>query len=441
MISFLAAAATTLMGQTTGSAAVAPLPARAVPTMTLSEATDLALAQASNFKGAQINEGIAAEDIKQARAAFYPKIAAVPNVIYTTPSIASAGLGVPRLPSFLGANAITEYQLLTNTSGEIDVSGKLKANLIKSQYLLASARAGTAIARLELISAVEDSYFSLALASTKKAAADANLAAANEFEANIRLQLTAGEVAPVDLVRARLQTAARRDELAQAVADEKIAAGSLQFLTGGKPGDPIRAVDLLTQMPLAGEIDRISEAAVAARPEFAQLDADAEAAKQEIRGTVAERRPQVNYSVSTGVLSDSLGAAGIKNGFGAQVSVGLNFTIFDKGARRARETQARLRLDQIANSRRLAERALAQMFFTARTQANAAAGRIRQLGDSVTDAEQNLTASLARYRAGEASIIEVTDAQNLLIAQKQSLYQAIYDYQTARAHLLKAIGQ
>lgn len=416
-------------------------PAQKVPVITLDEATDLALAQASIYKGALINEHIAGEDIRQARAALYPKVAAVPNVIYTTPSISSAGVGVSRLPSFLGANAITEYQILTNTSGVIDISGQLRANLIKSEYLLASAKAGTAIARLELISAVADSYFSLALATTRRSAAEGNLAAADAFEANIQLQLTAGEVAPVDLVRARLQTAARRDELAQAESDEKIAAVSLQFLIGGRPVDPIRAVDLLTQMPVAGEIDQISEAAVATRPEFAQLEADAAAAQQEIRSSAAERRPQMNYSVSTGVLSDSLGGNGIKSGFGAQVSVGLNFTIFDKGARRSREIQARLHLEQIENSRKLTERALAQMFLTARTQAIAAAGRIRLLGGSVTDANENLNASLARYRAGEASIIEVTDAQNTLIAQKQSLYQAIFDYQTARSHLLRSIGK
>ena len=47
-----------------------------------------------------------------------------------------------------------------------------------------------------------------------------NLQAAQEFENNTKLQLDAGEVAPVDLVRARLQTATRRDELEQAKTEE-----------------------------------------------------------------------------------------------------------------------------------------------------------------------------------------------------------------------------
>lgn len=49
--------------------------------ITLAEAVDLALKQASNYTSAQINEQIAAEDIKQAKAGFYPKISALPNLI------------------------------------------------------------------------------------------------------------------------------------------------------------------------------------------------------------------------------------------------------------------------------------------------------------------------------------------------------------------------
>ena len=124
-----------------------------------------------------------------------------------------------------------------------------------------------------------------------------------------------------------------------------------------------------------------------------------------------------------------------------QATVGVTIPLFDWGASRSREAQAKLKLQQTENNKLLAERQFVQQFYTARTQAIAAASRIKQLGASITDAEINLSASLARYRAGEASIVEVTDAQNLLIAQRQSLYQAIFDYQTARARLLRTIGQ
>ncbi len=418
-----------------------PTPQVGSRVITLNDAVDLALKQASNYRNAQFNERIAAEDVRQAHSAFYPKVAAVPTIIYTTPSLASTSGNIPRPPSFLGANAVTEYQALANTSGEIDTSGKLKAALRRSEFLLASAKAGSEIARRELVAAVGDAYFALSLTATKRFAAENNLAAAETFEANIRLQLDAGEVAPVDLVRARLQSAARRDDLLASRSDESTASDTLLFLTGGKLGDSIAAADLLTMMPVDGEIERFSDTAIRTRPEFAQFDAATSAARQDVFSAIADRHPQFNYSVSTGFLSDSLGGSAIKNSFGAQISVGVRFTLFDKGISRSQETQARLRIEQTENARQLAERSFVSDFYIARRQAAVAATRIKSIAASITDADQNVTASTARYRSGEASIIEVTDAQNLLIALRQSLYQAIYDYQTAKLHVMRAVGQ
>src|SRR4051812_9799319 len=67
-----------------------PSPVNVIDTtkpLTLAEATDLALTQASNYKAAQINELSAGEDVKQARAAFLPKVSAPLNFIYTSPSL------------------------------------------------------------------------------------------------------------------------------------------------------------------------------------------------------------------------------------------------------------------------------------------------------------------------------------------------------------------
>jgi len=406
--------------------------------LTLNEAIDLALNQASNYKTAQINEQIAQEDINQARAAFYPRVTAQPNFIYTSPSLTKTN-GV-REPSFLGADAITVYQGLINASGEIDTSGRLKATLLRNRALLDAARAGSEIAKRELVQSVVDAYFNLALSEIKRSGAEMNLEAAQEFEKNTKLNLEAGEVAPVDLIRARLQTATRRDELEQAKTEEIVNADALKFLIGYDFTVPVSTENLLLQMPVDDEIERYAETAINTRPEFAQFEAERRAAEQDLKIAKTERRPQFTYSVSGGFITDKLTPVRLRDTLGVQASVGVTIPIFDKGAK-SRATQAQLKIQQAENARNLAERQFAQAFFTARTQSISARTRIRQLGATITDAEQNLRASLARYQAGEAPITEVTDAQNLLIAQRQLLYQAIFDYQTARSRLLRAIGQ
>jgi outer membrane protein TolC len=406
--------------------------------ISLNEAIDLALKEVSAFTAAQINQSIAAEDVRQARAAFLPKVTAPLSYIYTSPSAVG---GAPRPPSFIAANAVNEYQALVTAAGEIDTSGRLRAELKRTQALVESARAGGEVARRDLIQAVVDAYYNFALSTTKRRGAESNVQAAVEFEENTRLQLEAGEVAPVDLVRARLQTESRNDELAQAKTDEAVNAGTLKALVGMGFDQDVATFDLLTQMPVDDEIQRFSEATISSRPEFAQFEADRKAAEQEISVARAERRPQLTYSISPGFDSDSMLPRALKDHVGIQATVGVTVPIFDWGASHSRETQAKLRMQLAENNRRLAERQFVQAFFAARTQALAAQERIARLTRSIADAENDLSASLARYHAGEAPITEVVDAQNLLVTQRQMLYQALFDYQTAKSRLARAAGQ
>ena len=98
-----------------------------------------------------------------------------------------------------------------------------------------------------------------------------------------------GEVAPLDLLRAELQITTRRDELEQARANEKAAADVLRSLVSYAFAQPMVVNELLTAMPEDGEPARFTAAAVAQRPELAQLLAEQRAAEAEIAVAQAER--------------------------------------------------------------------------------------------------------------------------------------------------------
>jgi outer membrane protein TolC len=402
--------------------------------LTHAEAIRLALAQASAFQAAKYTELIAAEDVKQARIAFLPRFAIPSTFIYNSPTLGP--IFVDRF-SFISANAVTEYQALASATGEIDIVGRLRAGLKRSVALLEAAQAGTEVARRTLIQGVDDAYFGLSLANAKRRSAELTVAAAEDFARVTELMLNAGEVAEVDLIRARLQVASRRDELEQARAAETATAGSLRVLVGYDFATAIEVVDLATAVPDGTEIDRFVSTSITARPEFAQLDAERRAAEQEARAARAERLPQLTYSINGGFDSDSLHPDPLHDHTGVLATVSINIPIFDWGASRSREQQAQLRIKSFESERELARRNLTQQFYAARSQALAAVSRYQFLSQSVTQAERNLQASIARYRSGEAPIIEVTDSQSTLAAQRAALYQAMFDYQQARARLVQ----
>jgi outer membrane protein TolC len=407
------------------------------------EAVRLSLLQASAFQTAHYAELIASEEVRQARAAFLPRITIPATVTYNSPTPGPVAPGTPTAErfSFISANAVIEYQTLAGAAGEIDLAGRLRAALRRSVALLEAARAGTEIARRTLIQAVDDAYYGLALSTAKRGALELSVAAADEFARITQLMFNGGEVAEVDVIRARLQAASRRDDLEQARVTEIVAAGSLRVLVGYDFATPIEVVDLKNDLPDVGSIDRFVASAISNRPEFAQLDAERRAAEQEAKAARAERLPQFTYSIAGGFDSESLRPDPIHDHTGVLASVSVTIPLFDWGASKSREQQARLRARSLESERNLAVRSFTQQFYAVRAQALAAASRYQLLSASVADAERNVQASISRYRAGEAPIIEVTDAQSTLASQRAALYQALFDYQQARARLLQVTAQ
>ena len=406
----------------------------------LDEVLRLANAQVSGLRQAQLNERVAEEEVRQARAAFLPRVTAPFDYIYTSPSL---GLrrGEPRAPSYIANNAIGEYQALLSVAGDIDLSGRLRATLARNRALLEAARAGTEVARRALRQASTEAYYGLALTTAQRRAAEQNLAAAREFEHITSLLLSGGEVAPVDLTRAQLQTNQREGELEQARAAEEVAAAALRVFTGYEQARAIAAADLSTLTPAPGEVEAFTAETLSRRPEFTQFAAQERAAEQEIVVARADRRPQLSYTLNGGFDTDSMRPTRLREHAGVSAAVNLAIPIFDWGAAKSRERQAQVRLQLAQNERAQAERGFAQEFNAARVQALSASTRIRLAAEGVRLAESNLNTSIARYRAGEAQILEVTDAQTTLAAQRLAFFQALFDYQLALARLRQAAGQ
>jgi len=417
-----------------------PQPSTIETQLSLDEALRLANVQASTFQTAVINERIAAEDVRQAQAAFLPKVSTPLSYIYTSPAL---GLppGEPRAPSFVSADGIGVTDALVNVAGDFDIAGRLRATLARNRALLSAAHAGTEAARRALAQAVVEAYYGLALANAQRRAAEGNLAAAEEFEHITSLLLSGGEVASVDLTRAQLQTLARRDDLQKAQANEKVAAGALRVFVGYEFSRPINTTDLALAIPTDSEYAQFRAEDVSRRPEFIQLEQQLRAAQQEIKIARADRLPSLSYSINGGFDTDSLKAPRLKEHTGVSAAISFSIPIFDWGASRSRERQARLRVDLAENERTIALRGFTQQFYAAQAEVQSAAARIGLAREGVTKAQANVAASIARYRAGEAQIVEVTEGQTTLVEQRNALYQAIFDYQTALARLKQATGR
>jgi outer membrane protein len=416
-------------GQATSLAPAATAPAP----MTVQNATQAALLQANAYQQAVIDEQSAALDLMQARAALLPRVRSSSTAIYNRPLHPGSSD-----PSFIAENAQREYQELLGVEGSLDLG--MRAAIARGHALLGAAHAGTEIARQALVRGVREAYFGLGLATAKRRSAEETLAAAEEFERVTTLQHNGGELAEVDVIRARLQTAQRRDDLEQARLQEAQALAAMRVLTGVRAPEPL-TVSELTQQPAAADIERFSAAMVAKRPELTQAEAQLQAAKSDIGVARAGRLPTLTYSVDEGFDSPSLRSDDIRQHRGYLATANLNIPIFDWGIGHAKQRQAELKAQAAENELVITRRDVEQQFNGAREEALTAIRRVDNARTAAADARRNVDISIARYRAGEAPIVEVTDALSTLAQQRTNYQQALFDFEIARAHLEEAAGE
>jgi multidrug efflux system outer membrane protein len=399
----------------------------------LSAATTTALQQVSAFHQAQIDEAIAAEDLRQARAALLPRVRDSFTITYNSPSRPD-----PTTQSFIAQNAIHEYLNLLGVTGEWNFG--LIAGVRRSRELLNAARAGTEIARRAFLRGVNQAYYDAALATAKRQAAELSLTAAEEFEHITDLNHRAGEVPEIDVIRARLQTATRRDEFELARQAEIVANATLGTLLGyGITRAPV--IDALPQQVDIHQIESLTASGVARRPEFAQLDAQVRAAHADIGVARAGRLPRIIYSIDRGFDTDTLSVDHLRAHRGTLATANVDVPLFDWGTSRSKQRQAELRARLTELQRQITVRDLYLQFANARQETITAAHRVDNARRAVADAERNAAISISRYRAGEAPILEVTDSQTTLATQRNTLQQALHDYQIALSHLREAAGE
>ncbi|MBA2341160.1 MAG: TolC family protein [Pyrinomonadaceae bacterium] len=391
-------------------------------TITVDEAVQSALRQASPYTQAQLEERIAREDVRQSRIAFLPQ------------------LTMPLTSQMFSSTRINDETLwLINATGEIDLSGRLRATLRRDRHLLAAAQAGTLSTRRALALATVDAYYALMFATEKLHLAQQTLSLADAFEQLTGERLARKEGEESDALRARTQVVKRRDELEQARAGEVAASAALSSLTGNDFAITIPVSDIERDIPTASDFGNYTEALLDARPELRQLDAQREAAHAEIRAARGERLPQLFYSASTGYDASDLRR--ITRYAAPSVALGISIPIFDFGHSRSRETQARLRAESLQQQREYTLRLLRQEFYTARAVALSALTRIKQTQAGIESAQRNFTLIFERYRQNNATITDVVDAQDELAEANLAYYQAIIDYRTSRVRLETSIGQ
>ena len=400
--------------------------------LTLQDALARARKNSVAFQSALTDSAIARQDRFQAAGAL------LPSVNYNNTTWYTQGKGGN--PIFIANNGVHEYLSQGNiheSIGLADVAGFRRASAAA-----AAAKARAEIASRGLVVTLVQDYYSVAAAQQKVISAQKAADEGDRF-----LQLTqelehGGEVAHSDVIKAELQATERRRALQEAQLGLLNARLDLAVLLFPDFNDNFEVADDLhapAPLPTLGEVQ---QQAARDNPDVRAALEAARAAGFDVTGARAGYLPSLSVDYWYGIDAPQFavnGPGGVSN-LGSSAAATLIIPIWNWGTTQSRIKQAQLRHDQAKRELSLAQRKLLAEIKSLYSEAETAMNELGGLERSAQLAEESLRLTTLRYKGGEATVLEVVDAQTTY-AQSSAAYQdGAVRYRVALANLQTLTG-
>jgi outer membrane protein TolC len=401
--------------------------------LTLADAIARAKANSPQFQAALTELGLAREDRVQARAAL------LPNVNYANSFIYTQGNGGPS-GRFIANNGVHEY-ISQGIAHEAFGFGSV-ADYQRAQAAHALAGARAEIATRGLVVTVTQAFDGLLAAQAKTASvAQANEEAQHFLDLSQKLE-AGGEVAHADVIKAQIQANDTQRQSQEARLAEQNARLSLAVLLFPNFFQDFTLVNDLNTQPALPPIDEAKQLAKNNNPEIHAALSALEVANKEVTVARAGHLPSLTVDFFYGIDANQFATRdrnGLEN-LGYAGTATLNIPVFSWGATESKVKQAELQRHQAQVELSAAQRqALAdlQSFYA---EAEMARGQLGALRRSADLAAESLRLTNLRYQAGEATALEVVDAQNTLTAARNAYYDGQTRYHVAIANLQTLTG-
>jgi len=414
-------------------------PAGAPLRITLKDALALARKNEPKYHSALTAAGIAREDRAQSRDTLLPSVNFETSSLYTQPN----GIGGVK---FIANNLPHEYVSQGNIHEVLDVASF--ASYRRSAALAAAAKAQAEVASRGLVVTVMQNYFGVAAAEQKLAAAHLTADEGDRF-----LQLTkdlekGGEVAHSDVIKAELQMQDRHRQFLEAQLALLNARLDLAVLLFPDFNDNFElADDLHANIPLPPRAEFEAQAA-RENPDVRAALATVQAAGHDVTAARAGYLPSIGLDYWYGIDAEryatyspnpNLIGGRIPN-LGSAAMASLTLPLWNWGATQSRVRQAELRRDQAKVELSFAQRKLLAEMRSLYSEAETALNELAGLQRSAELAADSLRLTTLRYKDGEATVLEVVDAQTTFATANASYQDGALRYRVALANLQTLTG-
>lgn len=430
----------------------APPQAPAQQVITLPDAIDRAKANEPSFAALRAEARVASLERGIARSALLPGVIYHNQALYTQPNGASiqtapAGqqsrlIGQEAAPVFIANNGVREYASqasITETVGLAQIAGVRAANA-------ASARASAEleVARRGLVAAVSGLFYGVIAGEGRLTVLGRSRDEAAAFVNLTQQREAAREAAHADVVKADLTLQQRERDLLDAKIARDRARLELAVLLFADPLTPY-SVDRPTAPPLPAFTD-VQAAARRGNPELASALAALRQSDAAVLGSRAALLPDLSLNFTYGIDATTFatkarfdGVSNPKN-LGYSIGATLDIPVWDWLATERRVKQSEVRRDAVRVALTAAQKRLIVNLQEDYSEAQAAQGQLLSLDTTVRTAEESLRLTKLRYVSGEATVLEVVDAQTTLLNAQTSREDGQMRYEQALSSLQTLTG-
>jgi outer membrane protein TolC len=430
----------------------APAEATSTPPLriTLQDALNGAKRYGTQIQSADLLVKFAHEDRVQARAGLLPTLSALNQFVYTEGNGTPSGVFVAND----GVHIYNEQAVVHQDLFSIARRGELR----RTKAAEAVAEAKRDVAMRGLNSTVVQDYYGVVVAARKADNAHRNLTEAQQFLDVTRKQQQGGEAAHADVIKAQLQLQQRQRELSDAEVAVEKAKVTLAVLVFPDVTRDFSAVDDLDNAPPLEDATAIRSQAIASSPDLRAAQSTVSQTHNEMTVAKYAYLPSLGvdfyyginanqFAATTSGSTTATGRSTLPNyqvenrrNLGYSAAITLDIPVWNWGATQSKVKQAHLREEQARIDLGLTQKQLQANIRTAYLEAKTARDQIDSLHSSVDLSADSLRLTTLRYKAGEATVLEVVDAESTLALARNAYADGLARYRIALANIQTLTG-
>jgi outer membrane protein TolC len=411
--------------------------------MTLRDALERAQKINTEYQTARTEVQLASEELSQAKVALRPVFSG------TSQYLGTQGNGITPNGRFVTNDGVHVYRDWAIMHEDVSPNGLMKTGVQRAQAAQALAAAKVEIAQRGLAATVTKNYYDLVVAQRRYAQTQEANEQSRHFLEVAQQAERLGQGAHNDVVKADIQYQHQRQAYQESLVAIDKARLNLAVLLSPDLNENFTVVDDLdSPQPLPPFAD-VREMALHQNPDLRAAEEAVSQAHVDVRIAKNALLPTLSVDLNYGIEANAFALhstaaafpeAGVLPNLGYFVTAALNIPVFDWGALRSKQRQAELHVQQAQVQATQAQRQLVTNMYAYYNEALAARAEVDQLRHTIDLATESLRISTRRFEAGEALALEIVDAQNELIQDRNAYDDAQSRYRNALATLQTLTG-